>query len=134
MPVKQKHDIRLAAALTLLAASACNNPPDEETYIRNPNPGSIDPFCRWEDPPSPPEGSVAHRIGVSISLGDRSTCEEFEAEEVDNLLYAEYENSVVVEGCNPEPFELLRGCFDANGDRCAFSAYFFSRCPLTTSR
>lgn len=133
MQVTQKHNILLPTAVILLTASACSDrSPDEETYIRNPNPGSVEPFCKWEEAPSPPEGSVAHRIGVSVPLGDRSSCEEFEAEEVDELLSAEYENSVV-EGCNPEPFELLRGCFDANGDRCAFSAYVFSRCPLTTS-
>ena len=135
LQVKRLQSVGLVMVMMMVCATACNDrhPSSDEIYIRNPNPGSIDPFCRWEDDPSPPKGTVAHRIGKSVPLGDRSSCEDFEVEEIDALLVAEYWDSVA-DGCDPEPYQLLRGCFDENGDRCAFSAFVYSQCPLTTSR
>jgi hypothetical protein len=124
----------VGALLLLVTTLGCSDkPPSEEVqYIRNPNPGRIEPFCRWEEEPRAADGRVTHAIGASAPLGDRASCEDFPATEVDELLEEEYLNSVV-DNCDPEPFELLRGCFDHNGDRCAFSAYVFSPCPLSAS-
>ena len=137
MQIGPKPECLLAAtAALLLAQLACNEPssePEEEQYVPNPNPTNVDPFCKWDEDPAPKgEGLVAHRIGTSVLLGDRAGCGDFEAGEVDGFLIEEYLASVV-EDCDPEPFEILRGCFEQRDDRCAFTAYFFSPCELTTS-
>ena len=80
---------------------------------------------------------IAHRIGVGGNIEDLERdgpCEAFSASEIDQLLIEEYERSVV-DDCNPEPIELLRGCYDRpfNGYRCLFSACFFSQCELSAS-
>lgn len=122
-----------AFLLTQLACNEATSAPEEEKYIPNPNPSSVDPFCKWEEDPTPKdEGLIAHRIGRSVPLEERETCGDFEAAEIDGFLIEEYLSSVV-EDCNPEPFEILRGCFEQRGDRCAFTAYFFSPCELSTS-
>ena len=128
------HRIRVGPLVLLVTSVGCGtSPPSEEVkYISNPNPGSIEPFCKWEEEPVAPDGRETHPIGVGRPLGDRASCEEFSAAEVDEFLKEEYLGSVV-EDCDPEPFELLRGCFENNGDRCVFSAYVFSPCPLTTT-
>lgn len=118
---------------TQLACNEATSDPEEEEYIPNSNPNSIDPFCKWEEDPTPEgEGLIAHRIGRSVLLEERAICGDFEAGEIDGFLIEEYLSSVV-EDCNPEPFELLRGCFELRDDRCAFTAYFFSPCELSTS-
>jgi len=107
--------------------------PDEAEYIQNPNPESIEPFCKWQEEPTPPEGMEIHRIAAGIPVEDEGqSCDAFPPADIDQLLIEEYKNSVVAD-CDPEPFELLRGCYDRpfNGERCIFSAYVISPCPLS---
>ncbi len=131
-----KHHGLLASALLLVAPSCQADKPEtqEDQYIPNPNPGVTEPFCRWTEEPTPPEGMVAHRIGAGAVLDGRNSCDDFGANEIDEILIEEYESNVV-EGCDYEPFELLRGCYDRpfGGDRCLFSAYLFSTCALSAS-
>jgi len=141
MPIdRASHHIHLLTLLIAsLVSSACREAPgptESDEYIQNPNPESIDPFCRWQEEPTPPDGMVVHRIGAGLPLdNDHNSCSDFEPEEVDALLIEEYENNVD-DDCDPEPFELLRGCYDTpvGGVRCIFSAYVFSPCPLSTSK
>lgn len=143
MPIiRHTHSTRTSAflaAFLLLSMFACRTPsltPSAQgEYIQDPNPETAEPFCKWQEDPTPPDGMVAHRIGVGFPIDDEhESCEAFAPDEVDEHLIEKYKSSVV-DGCNPEPFELLRGCYNSpyNGERCLFSAYFFSSCPLSTS-
>lgn len=127
----------LLGSALLLAASSCQDDksePMDGEYIPNPNPGVAEPFCRWTEEPTPPDGMVAHRIAAGIVLDGRASCDEFNPSEIDDLLIEEYKDAVV-DGCDYEPFELLRGCYDRRdgGERCIFSAYVFSTCALSAS-